>query len=195
MFGRLRTIALALTAGVAVSGCAYSDYGASGGYGGVSLGYGGGGYYDGYGGGFGSPYWGWSGDYYYPGTGYYVYDRYRRPYRWNDRQRYYWQQRRGQWRGDRGSGPRWDGWDRPRPGYDRGDRRGFDGPPGFQYVPRGSSQSPGIDRPRNWRRPDAGTPGAGQREFRRRDGATPGAGPIMRRSPGGVPRGEGRRPR
>ena len=62
-----------------------------------------GGYYDdgyGYGDGFygagygyGSPYWGWYGDYYYPGTGIYVYDRYRRPYRWNGAQQRYWQGR------------------------------------------------------------------------------------------------------
>ncbi|MCP6640489.1 hypothetical protein NL504_28630, partial [Klebsiella pneumoniae] len=74
--------------------------------------------------------------------GYYVYDRYRRPFRWNDRQRYYWQQRRGQWRGDWGDGrPRWDGWDRP----------GFDRRPGFENVPRGSSQSPLPNRSGNWR--------------------------------------------
>lgn len=75
-------------AGVGVSACT-DGYG----YSGVSVGYGapyyGGGYYDGYGPG----YWGWYGDYYYPGTGIYVYDRYRRPFRWNDDQRRYWQGR------------------------------------------------------------------------------------------------------
>jgi hypothetical protein len=40
------------------------------------------------------PYWGWHGGYYYPGTGYYVYDRYRRPFRWTDAQRRYWTERR-----------------------------------------------------------------------------------------------------
>jgi predicted dehydrogenase len=72
------------------------------GYSGVSLGYGGGGYYDtpyagGYGGGYGyaPSYYGWYGDYYYPGTGGYVYDRYRRAHRWNDGQRRYWEGRRG----------------------------------------------------------------------------------------------------
>jgi hypothetical protein len=50
-----------------------------------------------YGSGYGGcvdPYWGWYGDHYYPGSGYYVYDRYRRPYRWTDAQRRYWQERR-----------------------------------------------------------------------------------------------------
>ena len=72
------------------------------GYSGVSLGYGSGYYDDYYGGGYyGSPYWGWYGDYYYPGSGYYVYDRYRRPHRWSDSQRRYWEGRRHDWRGDR----------------------------------------------------------------------------------------------
>ncbi len=161
MFHRLRAIMLTLAMGAGASACAYGDYG----YGGVGVGYAspgyyggglGGGYYDGFGGGFGDPYWGWFGDYYYPGTGYYVYDRYRRPFRWNDRQRFYWQQRRSQWRGDWGGGrPRWDNWNRP--GW-RGDRRpGFDNRPGFQNVPRGSSQSPYPGRPGGWRdRPGAG---------------------------------------
>lgn len=65
---------------------------------GVSVGYGSAGYYDGA---YGDPYWGWNGDYYYPGTGYYVYDRDRRPTRWNESQRAYWEQRRQSWRGDR----------------------------------------------------------------------------------------------
>ena len=42
--------------------------------------------------GYGSPY-GWYDGFYYPGSGYYVYDRYRRPIRWNDTQRRYWQWR------------------------------------------------------------------------------------------------------
>lgn len=87
-------------AGVAVAGCT-DGYG----YSGVSMGYGapyyGANYYDGYGPG----YWGWYGDYYYPGTGVYVYDRGRRPYRWNDDQRRYWQGRGdGYWRGRPGNG-------------------------------------------------------------------------------------------
>lgn len=73
----------------------YSPYGgAYGGYGGYDrYGFpvGGAGYGDC---GYGNPYWGWYGDYYYPGTGYYVYDRYRRPHRWDDRQKRYWTERR-----------------------------------------------------------------------------------------------------
>ncbi|WP_298668278.1 hypothetical protein [uncultured Sphingomonas sp.] len=83
---RILLLALIGAAGIAVSACA-DDYG----YGGMSVGYGVPGYYDGYG--YGDGYWGWYGDYYYPGTGVYVYDRYRRPYRWNDDQRRYWQGR------------------------------------------------------------------------------------------------------
>ena len=74
----------------------------------MGLGYGGG--YGDYGYGYGSPYYGYGGslrrlrrlrpaitarprrygwydNYYYPGTGIYVYDSYRRPHVWNDRQR------------------------------------------------------------------------------------------------------------
>jgi hypothetical protein len=97
---RLRAAAIALSA-AAVAGCTtYDDYG----YGGVSVGYGRGGYYDPYYDDYwgyyaSSPYWGWYGDYYYPGTGIYVYDRYRRPYRWNDDIRIYWTQRRDYWDG------------------------------------------------------------------------------------------------
>ncbi|HWK34766.1 hypothetical protein [Sphingomonas sp.] len=113
----IQTLGLIAAAGVGLAGCT-DGYG----YSGVSVGYGAapyGGYYDDYYGGYygagyggyGSPYWGWYGDYYYPGTGYYVYDRDRRPHRWNDGQRNYWEGRRQAWRGDRGNGrPNWDGW-------------------------------------------------------------------------------------
>lgn len=74
------------------------------GYSGVNVGYGTAGYYGDpyYGGGgvgyAGVPsYYGWYGDYYYPGTGVVVYDRYRRPHRWNGDQQRYWQGRRGGW--------------------------------------------------------------------------------------------------
>lgn len=91
--------------GLGMAGCT-DGYG----YGGASLGYGSGYYADpyyggGYGGvGYAPSYFGWYNDFYYPGTGVYVYDRYRRPFRWNDSQRQYWQGRRGY-------------------GLDRGDRR------------------------------------------------------------------------
>ena len=99
----LRTAALAAAALVGLSAC--TPYG----YSGVSVGVGNAGYYDpyydgyGYGGysrygsgyGYGyQPYYGWYDGFYYPGTGYYIYDIYRRPIRWSDRHRRYWEQRR-----------------------------------------------------------------------------------------------------
>lgn len=86
-------------AGLALGGCADHDgYGGGLGYAGyydegAYGGYGPAGYYEPYGyGGYG---FGWYGDFYYPGIGIYVYDRERRPYRWTDGQRRYWQSRRG----------------------------------------------------------------------------------------------------
>lgn len=105
---RRATIAGALVlAGLSLGGCA-DEYGY--GRGGYAYGYGGGypGYYDGYyGGGYGG-YYGWYGGFYYPGTGFYVYDQYRRPYRWNGAQQRYWQGRLNGYRGQRG-GPEWRG--------------------------------------------------------------------------------------
>ncbi|NUT00826.1 MAG: hypothetical protein HOP96_07620 [Sphingomonas sp.] len=98
--------ALAVAAGVGLSGCAYGPYGGLG----VGVGYGNGYGYDGYNGyngyygdgyysgyspygyGYGSPY-GWYDGFYYPGNGYYVYDRNRTRYRWTDAQRRYWEWR------------------------------------------------------------------------------------------------------
>ena len=106
----LRNAAIALVAGVGLAGCAYGPYGGLG----VGVGYGNGygaygydPYYSGYSPygygsyGYGSPYWGWNDGFYYPGTGYYVYDQYRRPYRWTDAQRNYWEQRRVRFNGTR----------------------------------------------------------------------------------------------
>lgn len=106
----LKTAALAIVAGVGLSGCAYGPYGGGLGVGvgyGNGYGYGyddyydpyyGGGYYGAnynrYGYGYGQPYYGWYNGYYYPGTGYYVYDRDRRAHRWSDAQRKYWEWRR-----------------------------------------------------------------------------------------------------
>lgn len=96
-------------AGLSLAGCA-DEYG----YGRVGYGYGGGypGYYDGYyGGGYGpyyGSYYGWYGGFYYPGVGIYVYDQYRRPYRWNGVQQRYWQGQVNGYRGQRG-GPEWRG--------------------------------------------------------------------------------------
>jgi hypothetical protein len=98
----IRTAALAAAAMIGLSGC-------TGLYNGFSVGVGNGGYYDpyyggyGYGSGYGrygysgygfDPYWGWYDNFYYPGTGFYVYDVYRRPYRWTDAHRRYWELRR-----------------------------------------------------------------------------------------------------
>lgn len=103
----LRNAALALVAGLGLGGCAYGPYGGLG----VGVGYGNNGYYgnSGYYGGYGSygysPYgynagygyspYGWYDGFYYPGRGYYVYDRHRRPHRWTDAQRRYWERQRG----------------------------------------------------------------------------------------------------
>lgn len=99
-----RTAALAVAAAIGLSACT-TGYG----YNGVSVGIGSGGYYDpyyggygygagysryGYGYGAGYPYYGWYDGFYYPGSGFYVYDRYRRAHRWNDRHRRYWTDRR-----------------------------------------------------------------------------------------------------
>ena len=96
----LRAAALAAAAMIGLSACT-TPYGY--GYNGVSVGIGSG-YYDPYYSygydipvyryGAGYPYYGWYDGFYYPGTGYYVYDRYRRPHRWSDRHRRYWEQRR-----------------------------------------------------------------------------------------------------
>jgi hypothetical protein len=109
----LRTAAVALVAGLGLAGCAYGPYGGLGvgvgygnGYGAYGYPYGGyGSYgYGSYGGyGYGSPYYGWYDGFYYPGTGYYVYDRYRRPHRWSDNQRSYWERRREYFRTHRGA--------------------------------------------------------------------------------------------
>jgi hypothetical protein len=105
---RIPFISTIAAAALTLGGCAYGDVG----YGGLGVGlaygngYYGNGYYGaGYGpyGGYGaypgyygdqSAYYGWYDNYYYPGTGSYVYDSYRRPHTWSDRQRTYWSTRR-----------------------------------------------------------------------------------------------------
>ena len=122
---RLRTAVLLLAAGLGLSACGYDRYGY--GYGGLSVGYGSGycdPYWDDcyYGRGY-DPWYGWYGDYYYPGFGIYVYDRYRRPHRWNDDHRRYWEGRRSRYGGRDWNDRRWERWD----GWDRWDRsRGGD---------------------------------------------------------------------
>lgn len=125
---RVLTLLLPLSA-FGLAGCVHDDYGY--GYTGVNVGIGYGGY-GGYGGsydpyfasGYGNPYWGWYNGFYYPGTGYYVYDQYRRPYRWNDYQRRYWEGRRYGYRGDRRElRQNWRDFARERRGDDRAFRR------------------------------------------------------------------------
>lgn len=108
LFKRLGLAGLFVGLGLSTAACT-DGYGYSGVGVGIAGGYGDP-YYDGYGygrygdpyyagglgyGGIGGGYYGWYNDFYYPGTGVYVYDRNRRPYRWNDGQRRYWEGRRG----------------------------------------------------------------------------------------------------
>ena len=109
---RISAAALAAALGFAAGACT-DGYG----YSGVSLGYSSGGYYDPYYSYGPRSYFGWYGDYYYPGTGYYVYDRDRRPHRWNQGQRRYWYDRGRSWRGERREN--WDGF------TNRGERRNW----------------------------------------------------------------------
>jgi len=117
---RFRLPALVLASTLGLSACAYGY----GDYGYASVGYGSGycdPYYDDcYGGGYyGDPWYGWYDNYYYPGWGIYVYDQWRRPHRWNDRHRSFWESRRHRWGERNWNDRRWERWD----GWDRGDRR------------------------------------------------------------------------
>ena len=125
---RLARLSLVLASAAGLSACAYDGYGYGGGY--ASVGYGGGGYCDPYWddcyGYYGDPWYGWYDNYYYPGWGIFVYDSYRRPHRWNDHHRRFWESRRHRW-GERDWNDRrwerWDGWERrDRHDWDRGDR-------------------------------------------------------------------------
>lgn len=184
---RLAIAGLIFGAGLGTAACT-DGYG----YSGVAVGYGTGGYYgDGYGyadpyyGGYGygayPSYFGWYGDYYYPGTGIYVYDQWRRPYRWNDSQRRYWEGRRNNWRGDRNFRNDWNGFDRRGDGIPgqrwEGNRGGVPGQrwdgnrggvPGQRWDgnrgDRGQwrGDRPNFTRPQGGGTPQAVTPGAGQ---------------------------------
>ncbi|WP_235912973.1 hypothetical protein [Croceibacterium salegens] len=98
-------------------------------------------------------YYGWYGDFYYPGTGYYVYDRHGRKHRWDDRQRRYWESRRGDHHDGRAH---WDGYRRDdrRGNYSRGrgydDRQGYHGQRGDRRDDhrsgRGERPSKSVDR-------------------------------------------------
>jgi hypothetical protein len=103
---RIPYISLLAAGALALGGCAYDEFGMGLGYGGYygDYGYSGPWYGDyGYAGpwygdyGYGAPYFGWYDDFYYPGSGIYVYDSYRRPHRWDDRQQTYWMSRQQSW--------------------------------------------------------------------------------------------------
>ena len=154
--------ALALAVGLGVAGCS-DGYG----YSGVSVGYAAGNYgpYDDYGYdyagyGYGAPsYFGWYGDFYYPGSGIYVYDRYRRPYRWNDGQRRYWESQRHGYHGGRAA-TNWNGFGR---GEVTGDRRGYRGDTAGRGAVGTDTRAGFAGRGYRGGRPDvavAGQPGA-----------------------------------
>ena len=131
----LFTTALVVAAGIGLSGCVEDGYGY--GLGSYGSGYYGDYYGDFYDGSYGTPYYGWSDGYYYPGSGYYVYDRDRRPHRWNNNQRNYWEKRGKNWRGNH----RNDEWR----GFQRGPRQ--DGNDGYRWGNRNNpGRGPG-DRP------------------------------------------------
>lgn len=140
----LKTAALAIVAGVGLSGCAYGPYGSGLGVGvGYGNGYGYGDYYDpyyggyyganynrygSYGYGYGMPYYGWYNGYYYPGAGYWVYDRDRERRALTPEERAYWLERIRRYRAARGAGgatavptgqearENWSGFSRPTAG-------------------------------------------------------------------------------
>lgn len=155
---RIGLIGLVLGVGLGTAACT-DGYGFSG----LSVGYGSGGYYgDGYDTGYGygydsaygSPYYGWYDDFYYPGTGVYVYDQYRRPYRWNDGQRRYWEGRRNNWRGDRNYRNDWNGFQRNDNRDDRYDgNRRTDGDRTWNRNDRRWDNNQGTDN-RTWQRND-----------------------------------------
>ncbi|HYG30711.1 MAG TPA: hypothetical protein VD887_10915 [Allosphingosinicella sp.] len=159
---RLRAALIVLASSLGLGACAYDGYGYGGGY--ASVGYGGycDPYYDDcYGGGYGDPWYGWYDGYYYPGFGFYIYDQYRRPFRWNDNHRRYWESRRHRW-GDRNWNDRrwerWDHWDRNRDGRQwRGDdgRRWRDRDGDGRWRDRGN-RGDGQWRGRRWRGSDGG---------------------------------------
>jgi len=157
---RLPALVLASTLGLSACAYGYGDHGYA------SVHYGGGGYCDPYyddcygaASYYGDPWYGWYDNYYYPGYGIYVYDSYRRPHRWNDGHRRYWESRRSRY-GDRNWNDRrwerWDGWDRNdrrewrdrrdrREWRDRRHRRGWDS--GASQSGTAESQSVRVDAP------------------------------------------------
>ncbi|MEG3123687.1 hypothetical protein [Sphingomonas sp. GB1N7] len=206
---KMKFAALGLVAAVGLGGCV-DDYG----YGGMSVGYNNGGYYGGYGdgyygdgygypanyyGGYGGGYFGWYGDYYYPGTGYYVYGRDRRPYRWNDQQRRYWEGRRGNNWGNGQGRTNWQGFNGDR-GRDpqggrpdwRGDRRGFQQGQGTRPDFQGRGDRPAFQQGQG-ARPDFQRERGDRQSFRQENRPSAGQGAAQGRQQ--VNRGGGRRGR
>jgi len=109
-FTRVRMPVLGISTMLLLGGCAYGDLG---GYGGLSIGVGSGGYYDDdyspggyygdprYGGYESYPRYGWYDGFYYPGQGAYVYDRVGRALAMRAQDRLYWLERRRALRDDR----------------------------------------------------------------------------------------------
>ena len=165
---RLRAALIVLASSLGLGACAYDGYGYGRGY--ASVGYGGycDPYYDDcYGGYYGDPWYGWYDGYYYPGFGFYIYDQYRRPFRWNDNHRRYWESRRHRW-GDRNLNDRrwerWDGWDRNRDGRgwrDNDGRQWRDRDGDGRWRDRGN-RGDGQWRGRRWRGSDRDTSGSTQ---------------------------------
>lgn len=206
---RIRTMGLAVAAALGLAACT-DGYG----YSGVSVGYGSAGYYDpyydgygygGYGGGYGaSSYYGWYDGFYYPGTGYYVYGRDRRPVRWSNAHRRYWEGRGRSWQGERRAN--WGGWDRrdgrgndgrgnwrrddDRRGEWRGDRRTDRPVPGIRVDERGDRRPVyrGDGRPDTGSRPNRGRPDRAPRtEGARPDRVRPDTRPERPRTEGAQP--------
>jgi hypothetical protein len=182
-----RLVLTGLVAGIGLGTTACTDgYGYSGlsvGYGAPAYGYGDGWYGDQYdsGYGYGSSYFGWYGDFYYPGSGVYVYDRYRRPFRWNGDQQRYWQGRRGGYRGNRGGAGNWNGFapngggqqgyrgQQPYSGAQRHRGQPFTGGDQFRGGPNGPQGNGGY-RYHGRNGPNAGTASpAGERQVRNGD--------------------------
>lgn len=133
-------LGLVVAAALTLSACYDDGYG----YGGVSVGYGTGGYYDDYYGypyyGYRYPVYGWYDGFYYPGRGYWVYDRAGHRHRWSDHHRRHWEGRKEQHR-DHGN---WQG----RKHRDHGNWQGKPGnPQGMNRTPEGKSW-----RDRSWNR-------------------------------------------
>lgn len=212
---RLRTFVLSIAASAALAGCAYDDgYG----YGGVSVGYGTGGWYDPwYYDDYYPRYYGWYDGFYYPGAGYYVYDRKGHRHRWSDGHRRHWEGRRHAWRGN-DDGPRenWRGYRRDLQAGDLANPGRADGRPAWRGEDRRDFRRDRGDARRDLRAEDFANPGRGvdrsavsrqdrggfRRDPRAQDLANPGRGvdrspgrqrsEAVRAQPQRVERGEGR---